>query len=941
MPTHSCAACPLAGSTPVTISGPAQPDVVLVCGFPTMSDARAKTPFSTGRGALLRRLMADLTRRLPINKQPGVAYACAARCPPRDGADRAAAVECCGPRLLAYLDRAAPRVVVALGNAALTALGIAGRVTELRGSIPQLRLGLNRQVPVIITHHILEADASPGLLTTVRADLGKALRLALGDAAAALPMPETVLTVADIIDALERAGESARLRAAADGKPVALTLHAVTLGRPSSPEGRLLAFGLCPATGASLAFPFDHPAHPFGDADFSAVRQGLERLLSSAAVRLAAWDGKTLGQWLRCRYGLGVPDCGYDARLAEHALEEGKGGYGFTEILLDRFPSLCRREAERQSLLEAAMTRLERRRRDALKSHADHVQLAMREWWLDISPDARLKCLAAWVEKGFLRLSEADCLRAARRVNRKGKWVVPQRHQAALELLSRVPPEAAPGLRPPAPPDPAGEGAPEANLPLDALLRDAGLKAAALRLLIADQLERFAEDDARVADAARRMGRRIATVPALRAVHFISMPLSSCLGHMEYHGVRFHRERAAACAAALEERRAAARERLFREAGHAFNPGAGPDLARVLYDEMGLPVFARTVAGIPATDGKTLAGLNAACKLPFLEDLIVLRKLDAAARTLESWLAESAADGRIHAIFDPAGTATFRVTCSRPNVQGIPARLAGLNLKALFLPDSENHELYTADIAQADLRALAAYSRDAALINCLREGRDPHAMSAAELTRHSYEEITARGHEPGSEAYQARRIGKRVNFGVVNGMTAAGLQRQLWNELRLDVSEATCRAWLDAWFAAHPRVAAYIRDTTSFVRRFQFVPTFTSRRRHFPLAAYTAPQCAARARQAVNARLQITTADLVSLNCIDLHNALLPTGGRLLLTVHDSMVFQLPKDADNVRSLLDRLIVANTARRAPWLPVPWAYEARRGPSYGETVALAY
>lgn len=89
-------------------------------------------------------------------------------------------------------------------------------------------------------------------------------------------------------------------------------------------------------------------------------------------------------------------------------------------------------------------------------------------------------------------------------------------------------------------------------------------------------------------------------------------------------------------------------------------------------------------------------------------------------------------------------------------------------------------------------------------------------------------------------------------------------------------------------------------------------------------------------RQAVNARLQITTADLVAHNLIDMQNAVAPLGGRMLLTIYDALLFQLPKGMDQVKALLDKVIIENTARRAPWLPVPWAYDAGRGPSYGET-----
>ena len=128
----------------------------------------------------------------------------------------------------------------------------------------------------------------------------------------------------------------------------------------------------------------------------------------------------------------------------------------------------------------------------------------------------------------------------------------------------------------------------------------------------------------------------------------------------------------------------------------------------------------------------------------------------------------------------------------------------------------------------------------------------------------------------------------------------------------------------------------YIDLTQEFVRKHKFTYTFTGRRRRFPYANLSYSQLNKVCRQAVNARIQTSSADLVSSNIIDLNAGIAPLGGRVLLTVHDSICFQLPKGTTGVKAMLDKLIVENTAKRYPWLPVIWKYDVGMGKNYGET-----
>ena len=172
------------------------------------------------------------------------------------------------------------------------------------------------------------------------------------------------------------------------------------------------------------------------------------------------------------------------------------------------------------------------------------------------------------------------------------------------------------------------------------------------------------------------------------------------------------------------------------------------------------------------------------------------------------------------------------------------------------------------------------------------------------------------------------------NFGTIFCQSALSLAEQLWSEMRIKITEEEAQAYLDKFFQTYPGVHHYIENTKKFVMRNNFTFTFTGRRRRFPIIQYSSAVKSRVARQGVNARIQSTSSDLVQTNMVDVDRAIQPLGGRLLLTVHDSIVFQLPKGTPDVRALTDRLIIEETARKFPWLPVPWKYDIGYGPNYG-------
>lgn len=255
-------------------------------------------------------------------------------------------------------------------------------------------------------------------------------------------------------------------------------------------------------------------------------------------------------------------------------------------------------------------------------------------------------------------------------------------------------------------------------------------------------------------------------------------------------------------------------------------------------------------------------------------------------------------------------------------------------MKALFIPDSDEFDLYDLDIANAEMRVLCAYSQDETLTKAFNEGMDIHSLTASNISDYSYEEIKANKEDKSSEAYMLRKLAKKINFGIVYGITAGSIARQANEEMGTEMTEEDAQGYMDRFFENYPGVKDYMNQTINFVNDQHFVYTLTGRRRRFNMVGFTNRQKAKMERQAINSRIQTTSADIVNDNLVQLDNHIKPLGGRVILTVHDSILFQLPKGTTGVRELLDHIIIEKTKEKFHWLPVDWKYDVGKGPNYG-------
>ena len=434
-------------------------------------------------------------------------------------------------------------------------------------------------------------------------------------------------------------------------------------------------------------------------------------------------------------------------------------------------------------------------------------------------------------------------------------------------------------------------------------------------------LERATEYAAQNADVALRVHRRLA--PQIegdsKLAHVysaIELPVREVLFRMERTGVLVDSQRLAVQSRELGERALALEQEAHRLAGGPFNLGSPKQLCEILYERMKLPVKKKTATGQPSTDEEVLQDLAADYPLPKV--LLEFRALTKLKSTYTDKLPAmvNARTGRVHTTFAQATAVTGRLASSEPNLQNIPVRTAeGRRIREAFIAPP-GHTLISADYSQIELRIMAHLSEDPALLAAFQAGDDIHRATAAEIFGVAPQEVTA----------DQRRYIKAVNFGLIYGMSAFGLATQL------NIERSAAAQFIDRYFTRYPGVAAYMQRTRALAREQGYVETVFGRRLFLPdIRAASGPRRSGAERAAINAPMQGTAADLIKLAMVavqqHLDNERLAT--RLILQVHDELVFEAPEDeATRLMRELPELMSAVATLR-----VPLKVDVGRGPNW--------
>jgi DNA polymerase-1 len=359
----------------------------------------------------------------------------------------------------------------------------------------------------------------------------------------------------------------------------------------------------------------------------------------------------------------------------------------------------------------------------------------------------------------------------------------------------------------------------------------------------------------------------------------IELPLVPVLGDMELAGIAVDVDALRALSDELGERLRQEEQRCHALAGVVFNVGSTQQLAEVLFERLGLKGGKRTKTGW-STDADTLDKLREEHPLP--EAVLAWRELQKLKGTYADALPEAVhpKTGRIHTNFRQAVAATGRLSSYDPNLQNIPIRTdEGRRIRRCFLA-KPGHTLVSADYSQIELRLLAHYCGEGPLVDSFRADEDIHRRTASEIF----------GVAPALVTGDQRRAAKAINFGIVYGMGAF----RLANDLRIPKAEA--QRYIDGYFARYPQVRGYMDSAIARAREKGYAETLYGRRRPVPgLDAKNPMDRALAERVAINTPIQGSAADLIKLAMLRVVPTLEGTGARLLLQVHDELVFEVPE----------------------------------------------
>ena len=417
----------------------------------------------------------------------------------------------------------------------------------------------------------------------------------------------------------------------------------------------------------------------------------------------------------------------------------------------------------------------------------------------------------------------------------------------------------------------------------------------------------------------RNLWASLEKTPSLKRVYeTIEQPLVPVLLAMEETGVLLDRDMLKQQSSELAERMQELESEAHELAGGPFNLGSPKQLQEILFDKLELPVIRKTPKGQPSTAEDVLAELAHDYELPRV--IIDYRSVSKLKSTYTDKLPGqiAAATGRVHTSYHQAVAATGRLSSTDPNLQNIPIRTPeGRRIRQAFVaPDG--YRLLAADYSQIELRIMAHLSEDEGLMSAFDEGLDVHRATAAEVFGTELDDVTA----------DQRRSAKAINFGLMYGMSAFGLAKQL------GITRGEAQEYVDLYFERYPGVKRFMDGIREQAHETGYVETVFGRRLYLPeINARNAQRRQYAERSAINAPMQGTAADIIKRAMIAVHDWLASSGAdaRMIMQVHDELVFEVAGDAlDAVR---DRVVAL--MQDAAELRVPLAVEAGVGSNWDE------
>ena len=425
---------------------------------------------------------------------------------------------------------------------------------------------------------------------------------------------------------------------------------------------------------------------------------------------------------------------------------------------------------------------------------------------------------------------------------------------------------------------------------------------------VARAAEYSGEDSEMTLQVQQTLWPQLQTQDKLRFVYEqIEMPTCLLLQRIERHGVLIDVQKLAQQSKALGERMVALEQEAYALAGQPFNLGSPKQIGEILFNKLGLPVVKKTASGAPSTDEEVLEKLAQDHPLP--QRMLEHRSLSKLKGTYTDKLPlmVNAATGRVHTNYAQAVAVTGRLSSNDPNLQNIPIRTPeGRRVREAFVAPP-GHRIVSADYSQIELRLMAHISGDEGMLSAFAAGEDIHRATAAEVFGLPLAEVGP----------EQRRYAKTINFGLIYGMGAFGLAQAL------GIEQKAARDYIDRYFARFAGVRRWMDETKASAARLGYVETLFGRRIVLQdIQGGSGPRRSAAERQAINAPMQGTAADLIKLAMIAVQRAIDDErrATRMVMQVHDELVFEVPEaELDWVRAAVPGLMAGVAELSVPLL----------------------
>ncbi|WP_158856234.1 DNA polymerase I [Lunatibacter salilacus] len=421
---------------------------------------------------------------------------------------------------------------------------------------------------------------------------------------------------------------------------------------------------------------------------------------------------------------------------------------------------------------------------------------------------------------------------------------------------------------------------------IESLIGKKGKNQGNMRDVDVDEVVEYASEDADITlQLKHKLDPQVKENKVEKLFHEVENPLIHVLMAMEFEGVKINTEALSELSKVLDEESKVIEKRVYELAGEPFNLSSPKQLGEILFVKLNLdPKAKKTKTGQFATGEEVLSRM--AGEHEIAQAILDYRQMVKLKSTYVDALPEliNPKTGRIHTTYNQFVAATGRLSSINPNLQNIPIRSArGREIRKAFVPRDSDHIIMAADYSQIELRIMAAFSKDESMIEAFKNGRDIHATTAAKIFQVPLEEVTS----------DMRRKAKTANFGIIYGISAFGLSQ------RLNIPRGEAKEIIDAYFKEFSAVKAYMDSCIENARKQEYVETVLGRRRYLrDINSRNATMRGFAERNAINAPIQGSAADMIKVAMIDVHNWMKKENlkSKMILQVHDELVFDAHKD---------------------------------------------